>query len=126
MKASKILIVCLLIVSVVSLVTAFKSVDRNEKASYGLKYEYAVVHLNFSTFGSDFIIEYSNGTSEDYKKKNHIAKDSLRNYETFLLSNCFNYLNQQNYELRSSSAAFSEGDYFKAYKTFYFARKVGE
>jgi hypothetical protein len=122
MKVSKKLLVVLIVVCVVSVISAFKNLENKEQSPQGVKYEYAIIYVKYEAFNATSInIEYSNGQAEDYKKMNHISSYDLETKETMVITNCFNYLNQQNYELRSTSMVNVATTLNKVY---YFSRKV--
>jgi len=123
MKVSKKILVFLIVVCVVSLISAFKNFDYKEDTPKGVKYEYAILSMQYGSFVTTTIdIVYSDGKVEDYKKMNHITTYDLTDHGTKIVIDCFNYLNQQNYELTSSDM--SAGNIVT--KVYYFSRKVSQ
>ena len=120
MKISKKLLFLVVAVCAMGIVSAFKNFEYKEDVPKGVKYEYAVVYIQYGAFAtSSMNIVYSDGKVEDYKKMNRITTYDLTDHETKIVIDCFNYLNQQNYELRSSTVG-------GATETHYFARKVSQ
>lgn len=129
MKISKLLVPGLILVGIVTVVSAFKMTGKSSEA---VKYDYAIVHLSFDENNSKsglLYIKYSNGKVEDYKTINQIPFDSLANHVDRYVMRTFKYLNQQNYELQSSNMSSLQDDDRYRYitmKEFYFSRKVEE
>lgn len=129
MKISRGIFILLLTSCILSVIFAFRNNNQNKQLAENIKYEYAIVHVLIDEYQSNALlyIKYSNGKVEDYKLNNHISYDSIANHLDKCTISAFQYLNQQNYELRSSNMNFFVTNTHKeTTKEFYFYRKTSE
>lgn len=122
MKRINTALISLLILLICFGVFSFKTGVDKKYLSEELKYDYAFVYAKYTPIHAELQIEYSNGRVEDFKEMNNLDNASMRQV-TKTISKCFNYLNSQNYELRSSSTMQAEPG---EYKEYVFIRKASE